>query len=271
MDYDASVITTEQIFLELRTAGLDVESAVRIGVDGMHCRSCVQSIEGRIASLSGVLKVQVSLEDAAALIVHRPLLVTRQELRDHIQDLGFEATLLADDPLGPDLFWRSSVSTQTVTVWIVGMTCHSCVQSIEGRVSQMRGVQTVMVSLKEERGTVTFDPSLTAPEQLRAAIEDMGFDASLEGESLSGWSARAQSFYFEGADNQWILLINLEHNGQIDNEMLCSGAFSHFERHSSEQQLLFTSLSVLVRTGLHWLLWRRSPVRRGGLSSPWIE
>lgn len=188
VDYDASVITTEEIFLELRTAGLDVESAVRIGVDGMHCRSCVQSIEGRIASLSGVLKVQVSLEDAAALIVHRPLLVTRQELRDHIQDLGFEATLLADDPAGADVFWRqedaSSVTTQTVTVWIVGMTCHSCVQSIEGRVSQMRGVQTVMVSLKEEKGTVTFDPSLTAPEQLRAAIEDMGFDASLEGESL---------------------------------------------------------------------------------------
>ena len=37
------------------------------------------------------------------------------------------------------------------------------------------------MSLKEEKGTVSFDPGLTDPEQLRAAIEDMGFDASLQG------------------------------------------------------------------------------------------
>ncbi|XP_038835957.1 copper-transporting ATPase 2 isoform X4 [Salvelinus namaycush] len=59
------------------------------------------------------------------------------------------------------------------------MTCNSCVQSIEGKISEMTGVCSIAVSLKEEQGTVTFDPSLTQPEELRAAIEDMGFDASL--------------------------------------------------------------------------------------------
>ncbi len=185
MDYDASVITTKEITLELQTMGFDAESAVRIRVDGMRCQSCVQTIEEQIGPLPGVSHIQVSLQDAAALIVYRPLLVTQQELGDKIEDMGFDATLLADDPPEQVLsYWQrvtSNTSVQTVTIWIVGMTCNSCVQSIEGRISQAAGVQSIAVSLKEEKGTITFDPSLTEPEKLRAAIEEMGFDASLEG------------------------------------------------------------------------------------------
>uniref|UniRef100_A0A8C4ITW0 Copper-transporting ATPase 2 n=1 Tax=Dicentrarchus labrax TaxID=13489 RepID=A0A8C4ITW0_DICLA len=184
VNYVTSVITTKEIAQELQTMGFNVESAVRIGVDGMHCQSCVQSIEGQIGPLSGVLHIQVSLQDSAALIVYRPLLVTQQELKDKIEDMGFSATLPTDDPPGQDIsYWRRDItdsSIHTVTIWIVGMTCNSCVQSIEGRISQMTGVKSIVVSLKEEKGTITFDPSLTEPEKLRAAIEDMGFDASLE-------------------------------------------------------------------------------------------
>ncbi|XP_070711554.1 copper-transporting ATPase 2 [Pempheris klunzingeri] len=184
VDYDTSAITTKDIALELHTMGFDAESAVRIGVEGMHCQSCVQTIEGQMVPLHGVSFIQVSLQDGAALIVYRPLLVTQQELRDKIDDMGFGATSLDDDPPGQDIsFWQREAlnsSVQTVDVWIVGMTCNSCVQSIEGRISQMTGVSSIVVSLTEGKGTITFDPSLTEPEQLRAAIEDMGFDASLE-------------------------------------------------------------------------------------------
>uniref|UniRef100_A0A8D0AWJ5 Copper-transporting ATPase 2 n=1 Tax=Sander lucioperca TaxID=283035 RepID=A0A8D0AWJ5_SANLU len=182
VDYDASVITTKEIALELQSAGFNVESAVQVRVDGMRCQSCVQSIEGQIGPLPGVSHIQVSLQNAAALIVYQPLLVTQQELREKIGDMGFGATLSADDPSGYDIScWQRDLLNLTVNIWIVGMTCNSCVQSIEGRISQMTGVQSIAVSLKEEKGTITFDPSLTEPEQLRAAIEDMGFDASLEG------------------------------------------------------------------------------------------
>uniref|UniRef100_A0A3Q3Q018 Copper-transporting ATPase 2 n=1 Tax=Monopterus albus TaxID=43700 RepID=A0A3Q3Q018_MONAL len=183
VDYDTSIITTKEIAQELWATGYSVESAVKIMVEGMHCQSCVQSIEGQIGELPGVSHIQVSIQDGAALIVFQPVLVTEQELRDKIEDMGFDATLFADDPSGQDIcYWQRKInsSTQIVTIWIVGMTCYSCVQSIEGRVSQMTGVQSIAVSLKEEKGTITFDPSLTEPELLRTAIEDMGFDASLE-------------------------------------------------------------------------------------------
>lgn len=181
VEYDVAVVTPREVALELQDMGFSAECAVRIRVDGMRCQSCVQSIEGLVGSLEGISHIQVSLQDGAVLAVHRPLVVTQQELRDRIEDMGFSATLLCDDPPGPDLRYWQDLSTQTVTIWIVGMTCNSCVQSIEGRVGQMSGVWSISVSLKEEKGTVTFDPSLTGPEQLRATVEDMGFDASLTG------------------------------------------------------------------------------------------
>ncbi|XP_061685875.1 copper-transporting ATPase 2 isoform X2 [Syngnathoides biaculeatus] len=180
VDYLSSVITAAEIALELRRIGFHVESGVWIRVDGMHCQSCVQSIEQHVGTLRGVTHVRVSLEEGTVLVAFQPLHITQEDLRDKIEDMGFGATLLADDPSRAISHWRGD-TTQVVTVWIGGMTCSSCVQSIEGRISQMMGVHSMEVSLKDQKGTITFDPGLTGPEQLRVAIEDVGFDASLQG------------------------------------------------------------------------------------------
>ncbi|XP_068612695.1 copper-transporting ATPase 2 [Brachionichthys hirsutus] len=184
VDYDASVRTAREIAPELQTVGFGVESTVRIGVDGMHSRSCVQTIQGQVGVLSGVTHVEVSLRGGTANIVYQPLLTSHQDLIGRIEDLGFAATLLAGDaPEQDPSCWNGNgpnSAARTATVWIAGMTCRSCVESIEGRVSRMTGVRSMAVSLEEEKGTVTFDPRLTALEQLRAAIDDMGFEASLE-------------------------------------------------------------------------------------------
>lgn len=45
--------------------------------------------------------------------------------------------------------------------------------------SQRQGVQHVAVSLADKTGTIHYDPANTNGEELRAAIEEMGFDASL--------------------------------------------------------------------------------------------
>lgn len=180
VDYSRSLITAAEIAQELLRMGFHVEAGVWIGVDGMHCQSCVQSIERRVGTLRGVSYVRVSLEEGAALVVFEPLHITRQELRDKIEEMGFGATLLADDPSAAISHWQGDV-TQNVTIWIGGMTCNSCVQSIDGKISQVMGVHSIEVSLKDKKGKITFDPGLTGPEQLRLAIEEMGFGASLQG------------------------------------------------------------------------------------------
>ncbi|XP_077370172.1 copper-transporting ATPase 2-like isoform X2 [Festucalex cinctus] len=152
VEYCSARVAAGEIAQELRGTGFRAESMVGIGVAGMRSPSCVRSIERLVASLPGVSHVRVSLEEGAALVAFQPLDVTRQELRDQIEDLGFRTTFLADDPCG---------------------------RAVDGTIAQMVGVRNAQVSLKDQKATVTFDPRLTGPEQLRLAIEDMGFDASL--------------------------------------------------------------------------------------------
>uniref|UniRef100_A0A4W5RGJ6 P-type Cu(+) transporter n=1 Tax=Hucho hucho TaxID=62062 RepID=A0A4W5RGJ6_9TELE len=190
VDYNASSISTRELSLEIQVTKIGeteaTESLTRIRVKGMTCQSCVRSIEGRIGTLPGVLHIKVSLSDQEAVVRFQPHTVTSEEVKEQIENMGFIATLTNKDTSIDCGQGETPVSssildslTQMSVIGIVGMTCNSCVQSIEGKISEMTGVCSIAVSLKEEQGTVTFDPSLTQPEELRAAIEDMGFDASL--------------------------------------------------------------------------------------------
>uniref|UniRef100_A0A4W5RNY5 P-type Cu(+) transporter n=1 Tax=Hucho hucho TaxID=62062 RepID=A0A4W5RNY5_9TELE len=132
-------------------------------VTGMHCRSCVVNIQDNISKLAGVTSIEVWLERESASIRYDPGKVTVSGLQQAI-----EALPPGTQPL-----------TATALIHIEGMTCGSCVQSIEGILSQRNGVRSAKVSLANHRGAFEYDPLLTQPEELREAIEDMGFDAFL--------------------------------------------------------------------------------------------
>ncbi len=61
------------------------------------------------------------------------------------------------------------------TIGIDGMTCHSCVSLIESTVGEMKGVMNVSVSLERKEGTVEYDGTVVTPEELKSAVDDMGF------------------------------------------------------------------------------------------------
>uniref|UniRef100_A0A8C1SLX4 P-type Cu(+) transporter n=1 Tax=Cyprinus carpio TaxID=7962 RepID=A0A8C1SLX4_CYPCA len=147
-------------------------------VTGMHCKSCVVSIQDSISKLPGVSSVVVSLENTQAVIQHNLKQTSAAELQKAIEDLppgSFKAAVL---PASPEPgFLQPLVSV--AEIHIEGMTCGSCVQSIEGVISQKKGVRSAKVSLASHQGTFEFDPLVTTSEELRAAIEDMGFDAFL--------------------------------------------------------------------------------------------
>uniref|UniRef100_A0A8C9XTU5 P-type Cu(+) transporter n=1 Tax=Sander lucioperca TaxID=283035 RepID=A0A8C9XTU5_SANLU len=141
-------------------------------IERMHCRSCVVNIQDNISKLPGVSSVEVSLEKEKVSICYDPLKATATQLQQAIEALP------------PGTFkiqpWDSSGAlTSVVNIHIEGMTCNSCVQSIEGMISQRKGVISAQVSLADHQGAFEYDPLLTTPEELREAVEDMGFDAFL--------------------------------------------------------------------------------------------
>uniref|UniRef100_A0A8C6LTR0 P-type Cu(+) transporter n=1 Tax=Nothobranchius furzeri TaxID=105023 RepID=A0A8C6LTR0_NOTFU len=183
---------------------------VLLRVKGMHCRSCVANIQDNISVVPGVSSVEVSLEKEKATICYDPLKIKVTQLQSAIEALppGQFKTELWEDRCAlsaalTSLPPASSASqparatqalqpcfsqplASVVVIHIEGMTCNSCVQSIESVIAQRKGVMSAKVSLVDHQGTFEYDPLLTTPEELRAAIQDIDFDATLPGKSVAG-------------------------------------------------------------------------------------
>uniref|UniRef100_A0A672P0Q9 Copper-transporting ATPase 2 n=1 Tax=Sinocyclocheilus grahami TaxID=75366 RepID=A0A672P0Q9_SINGR len=154
-------------------------SDVTLGVEGMHCRSCVKNITETLSGVVGVNSVSVSLEKGTVDFRFDPSLLTLETVIGLLEEIppgNFRVSI----PGWNSRLNSASIPPQTVTIRIEGMTCSSCVQAIEGMVSQRAGVYAIKVCLQEKKGIVTFDSSMTCPEELRSAIEDMGFEAWLD-------------------------------------------------------------------------------------------
>uniref|UniRef100_A0A665W359 P-type Cu(+) transporter n=1 Tax=Echeneis naucrates TaxID=173247 RepID=A0A665W359_ECHNA len=163
---------------------------IMLRVKGMHCHSCVVNIQDNISMLPGVSSVEVSLEKEKASICYDPLKVTVPQLQRAIEALPVSISpipaLSSPWPAGPPqaklpalqpCFSQPLVSVAKIC--IEGMTCNSCVQSIEGMIAQRNGVMSAQVSLADHQGIFEYDPLKTSPKELQEAIEDMGFDAFL--------------------------------------------------------------------------------------------
>ncbi|KAJ3195461.1 hypothetical protein HK101_012028 [Irineochytrium annulatum] len=70
-------------------------------------------------------------------------------------------------------------SSVVATLEVHGMTCASCVNSIESQLRKMDGVLSCTVALLAERAEVHYDPVLLTPQAIADAIEDIGFEASV--------------------------------------------------------------------------------------------
>ncbi|XP_035312332.1 copper-transporting ATPase 2 isoform X3 [Cricetulus griseus] len=150
-----------------------------VSILGMTCHSCVKSIEDRISSLKGIVNIKVSLEQGSATVKYVPSVMNLQQICLQIEDMGFEASSVE----GKAASWpsRSSPAQDAVVkLRVEGMTCQSCVSSIEGKIRKLQGVVRVKVSLSNQEAVITYQPYLIQPEDLRDHICDMGFEAALK-------------------------------------------------------------------------------------------
>lgn len=153
-------------------------------VEGMTCGACSSSVESGFQDVEGVGSVSVSLVMERAVVTHDADKISGQELRDIIEDRGFDAEVLSTDRPDSPLFDAADeeaqeTGTSTTTIHVGGMTCGACTSAVEGAFKDVAGVKNFSISLLSERAVIEHDPSIISPETLAETIEDTGFDAEI--------------------------------------------------------------------------------------------
>ena len=73
---------------------------------------------------------------------------------------------------------KKQSAVEVVVMDISGMHCDGCINTITGVLSEIEGVSDVKVSLEYEQAKVKFNPEEVEADELKAAIEDKGYEVT---------------------------------------------------------------------------------------------
>ncbi|KAK9143713.1 hypothetical protein Syun_013113 [Stephania yunnanensis] len=147
------------------------EAKALFSVIGMTCSACAGSVEKAVKRLPGIRDAAVDVLNNRAQVLFYPSFVNEETIREAIEDVGFETTLLKEG--------LNESPSQICRIQIKGMTCTSCSRTVESVLQGVQGVQKAQVALATEVAEVKYDPKLVNYSQLVEVVEDTGFEATL--------------------------------------------------------------------------------------------
>ncbi|HBY95211.1 MAG: heavy metal translocating P-type ATPase [Ardenticatenaceae bacterium] len=144
------------------------EKQVAIPVQGMTCASCVRTVERNLKKVPGVIDAQVNLATERATVTFDEGQATLDALVRKVNEVGY------------------SVPTATITLPVHGMTCASCVRTVERGLTKLPGVLKTDVNLATERATLEYVPTEITPREMKQRIRELGYESpDLEGIATS--------------------------------------------------------------------------------------
>ncbi|XP_024082978.1 copper-transporting ATPase 1 isoform X3 [Cimex lectularius] len=146
------------------------EMEIVILVEGMTCHSCVKSIEGTIGKKNGVISIKVSLENKRAYIKYNPLFTSPEELREAIDDMGFDAFL---------------PQKKQHVVFKIDNSSSDLENSIKDEFSLQNGINSVEVFSDPMFAQISYDSSIITVDQLQSKLQSLGVPVNIDNNAYS--------------------------------------------------------------------------------------
>jgi Cu+-exporting ATPase len=129
----------------------------KLKITGMVCAACTSAIEKSLKSLDGVHNAQVNLATEIASVDYDSGKVKLHDLEKAVKDAGYD------------------VINEKVALKIGKMTCAMCVGSLQIALKKIDGITDVNINLAAETAYVTYNSRMVLLEDMRKAIEDIGY------------------------------------------------------------------------------------------------
>jgi len=128
-------------------------------IEGMHCASCVSSVEKSLNKLEGVNGANVNLTTESATIDFDADKVKHNDFKNAVESVGYEVV----------------ENHEKKKIQIEGMHCASCVGAVEHALKRLDGVYDASVNLATESATVDYNPDMVGDNDFKEAVESQGY------------------------------------------------------------------------------------------------
>ena len=129
-----------------------------VPIEGMHCASCVLSVNKTFEREDGVEEVDADLASNKLHITVNPKKMTYDEMDSIVKNLGFE------------------LHSDEVTLRIAGMHCASCTMNVENFLIRRDGIFDVKADLTSGTAFVRYDKSKVTIDDMEEVINNLGFE-----------------------------------------------------------------------------------------------
>ncbi|CAH1763392.1 17908_t:CDS:2 [Entrophospora sp. SA101] len=154
----------------------------------MSCKSCSGTIESTLQNLSGIIKpsIRVNFLTGNASLEFDNDSLTIDQIKDSITSIGFGIEV--DEKSKNATNTTNSInndhatedSTNITTKFLIsGMSCASCIGTIEATLLQLPGVAQVNINLLTTEASIKHDQSKIGVRDLMRNISDIGFEPQL--------------------------------------------------------------------------------------------
>jgi len=130
-------------------------------IQGMTCAACARRIETAVGKLPGMARASVNLANETLFVDYDDGALSEEAIRKAVDDLGYKAV--------------SRTEREKAVMVVGGMTCAACAARVEKALKKVPGVESASVNLANERATIVYDSSVARLKDLRAAVEQAGY------------------------------------------------------------------------------------------------
>nr|WP_307775880.1 heavy metal translocating P-type ATPase [uncultured Cetobacterium sp.] len=136
-----------------------MEKKYKLG--NVTCQSCVSLIEKVLGSLEGIEEVKVNLATEEMNVKYNEEIISEKTFIDKMEALGYSA--------------KEIKKLKTTVFAIKGLSCQSCVSTVEKTVGNLKGVEEITVNLATEKAKVIYDPLEIKLSEIFSFIEKFGY------------------------------------------------------------------------------------------------
>lgn len=127
-------------------------------IEGMHCASCVLSLNKTFEKVEGVESVDADLASNKLHLTVNPKKLPFDEIETLVKNLGFE------------------LHTDEVTLKLNGMHCASCVMNVENFLIRLNGIFDVKADLTSQTASINYDKTKVTVKDMEEVINSLGFE-----------------------------------------------------------------------------------------------
>lgn len=127
-------------------------------IEGMHCASCVLSLNKTFEKVEGVESVDADLASNKLHLTVNPKKLPFDEIETLVKNLGFE------------------LHTDEITLKLNGMHCASCVMNVENFLIRLNGIFDVKADLTSQTARINYDKTKVTVKDMEEVINSLGFE-----------------------------------------------------------------------------------------------